>query len=474
MTSPGAPVPPAVPSSVAVVLAAGHGTRMRSALPKVLHPMCGRTLLGHVLAAVEDLTPDRTLVVVGAGRAEVISTLPPHAQPVVQDEQLGTGHAVRVALDVLRADLDDQPAGTVLVVPGDAPLLRAATLAALLAEHERSGAAATLLTADVGDPAGYGRVLRDPAGRVLAVREDRDADDATRAIREVATSVYAFDAGQLRAALDQLGTDNAAGELYLTDAVGLLHTAGRVVSSVRSADPAEAMGVNDRVQLAAARRAMRDRLLTEAMLAGVTVTDPHSVWLGVRVRLAADATVHQNVQLHGTTLIEAGAVVGPDVTLTDTIVRSGARVQRAVCSGADIGPGADVGPFTHLRPGTVLGAGAKAGSFVEMKAAEVGAGSKVPHLSYVGDARIGERSNIGAATVFVNYDGRDKHRTEVGDDVRVGSDTAGSVITEDVPPGALGVARARQRNVEGWVARKRATGQASPHPPPTPPEGDRG
>jgi len=479
-------VTPARPAAV-VVLAAGEGTRMRSALPKVLHTMCGRTLLGHVLAAVGPLEAARTLVVVGAGRERVAATLPGAVEAVIQEEQRGTGHAVRAALGALAGGAP--VSGTVLVVPGDAPLLRPETLARLLAEHERAAAALTVLTAEVADPTGYGRVLRDAAGEVSAVREERDADAATRAVREVATSVYAFAAVDLDAALAGLRANNAAGEEYLTDTVAALRAHGRPVAAWRTEDPAEAVGVNDRVQLAAARRTMRDRLLTAAMLDGVTVTDPQTVWLGVRVRLAADVTVHQNVQLHGETRLEEGATVGPDVTLTDTVVRAGARVERAVCTGADIGPGAHVGPFTHLRPGTVLGAGARAGSFVEMKAAQLGDDSKVPHLAYVGDARIGARSNVGAGSVFVNYDGRDKHHTEVGDDVRIGSDTmlvapvrvgdgaytaAGSVITQDVPPGALGVGRARQRNIEGWVARRRATQEASPHLPPTPPEGDRG
>lgn len=457
------------PLAAVVVLAAGQGTRMKSATPKVLHAMCGRTLLGHVLAAVDPLEPGESLVVIGHAREEVARHLVeqhPRSRAVVQEEQNGTGHAVRLALDAAPG-----VEGVVLVVPGDAPLLSTETLGRLLARHAEIDAAATLLTAELPDPSGYGRVVRDADGQVSAIVEERDADEKTRGIAEVNTSVYAFDAAKLRAALTRITTDNAQGEEYLTDAVGLLVADDEVVVSVVADDWRETVGVNDRAQLAAARRMMRDRLLAFWMREGVTVTDPETTWLGVNVRLEADATVHQNTQLHGHTLIRSGAVVGPNCTLTNTLVDEGASVVNSVCDGAEIGPGATVGPFTYLRPGTRLGPGAKAGAYVEMKAAQVGADSKVPHLSYVGDAEIGERSNIGAATVFVNYDGVEKHRTRVGDDVRIGSDTmlvapveigdgaytaAGSVITDDVSPGAMAIGRARQRNIDGWVERKRA------------------
>ncbi len=452
-----------------IVLAAGEGTRMRSrTTPKVLHRLAGRSMLGHVLAATATLEPGRTLVVVGHAREAVsahVAEVAPAALPVVQEQQNGTGHAVRVALEAV-GPLE----GTVVVVPGDSPLLTADTLARLVTEHERLHAATTLLTAVVDDPTGYGRVLRAPGGGVTGIVEHKDADDAQRQVREVATSVYAFDAAHLRDALGRLSTDNAQGEEYLTDVVGLHADAGLAVAAVTAADPTETMGVNDRAQLADAGTALRDRLVRRHMLAGVTVVDPATTWLDVTVELEPDVVLHPGCQLQGATVVRAGAEVGPDCTLTDTTVGEGARVRRAECVSADVGHGAQVGPYTYLRPGTRLGPGSKAGGFVEMKAAELGEGAKVPHLSYVGDAEIGPRSNIGAATVFVNYDGRDKHRTVVGSDVRVGSDTmlvapvsvgdgaytaAGSVITTDVPPGALGVSRARQRNIEGWVARKR-------------------
>jgi bifunctional UDP-N-acetylglucosamine pyrophosphorylase/glucosamine-1-phosphate N-acetyltransferase len=451
-----------------VVLAAGEGTRMRSATtPKVLHPLCGRTMLGHVVAAVRGLDPQHLVVVVGHAREQVaahLAEIDPAAQAVVQEQQKGTGHAVRVALEAL-----PELTGTVVVVPGDAPLLTPETLADLVAQHELASAATTLLTAVFDDPSGYGRVLRG-GGSVAAVVEHKDADDATLAIDEIATGVYAFDAEALREALGRLTTDNAQGEQYLPDVVGL-HVAGALVVAASVAEDAdEAYCVNDRVQLSEARRLLRDRIVQQHQRAGVTVVDPLTTWIDVDVAIEPDVTVHPGTQLHGRTTIATGAQVGPDCTLTDTEVGEGASVVRAQCAGAVIGPQASVGPYTYLRPGTRLGRGAKAGGFVEIKASAVGAGSKVPHLSYVGDATIGQRSNIGAATVFVNYDGQAKHRTTVGDDVRIGSDTmlvapveigdgaytaAGSVITDDVPPGALGVGRAKQRNIEGWVERKR-------------------
>jgi bifunctional UDP-N-acetylglucosamine pyrophosphorylase/glucosamine-1-phosphate N-acetyltransferase len=368
--------------------------------------------------------------------------------------------------------LDDLE-GTVVVVPGDAPLLTAETFRALLATHQDRDAATTVLTAELPDATGYGRVVRDPRGQVIAIVEHKDADEQTRQVREVNTSVYAFAAGPLREALGKLRTDNAQGEEYLTDVVGLHREAGRTVAAHVVPDAPEAMGVNDRAQLAEAARVLRDRINHRHMLAGVAIVDPATTWIDADVVLEPDATVLQNTQLKGATVVRRGAVVGPDTTLTSCDVGEDAHVRRTTAEGAVIGPEATVGPYSFLRPGTRLGRGAKVGAYVEIKASDVGEGSKVPHLSYVGDATIGARTNIGAATVFVNYDGRDKHRTTVGDDVRVGSDTmlvapveigdgaytaAGSVITQDVPPGALGVGRAKQRNIEGWVERKRGAG----------------
>lgn len=475
----GSPVPdttgwsPAAPPTV-VVLAAGAGTRMRSALPKVLHPLAGRTLLGHVLAAAAGLGPARVVVVVGHGAEEVTAHLAqaaPDALAVVQAEQRGTGHAVRTALEALAGE----PAAEVLVLPGDTPLLTTATLHDLVNARRAAGAAAAVLTEHVADPTGYGRVVREfPDGPLAAVVEQRDAeaagDTATLAVREVNAGCYAFDGALLAQALGRLGTDNAQGEEYLTDVVGLLRGDGRTVVASPAGTPGESAGVNDRVQLAAAGAALRDRLVAAHQRAGVTVVDPATTWLDVDVELEADAVVQPGTQLVRGTRVAAGAVVGPDTTLEATEVGPGARVLRSHCEGAVVGAGASVGPFAFLRPGAVLGEGAKVGAFVEVKASTIGRGSKVPHLSYVGDALIGEGSNVGAGTITVNYDGRSKHRTTIGDRVRIGSNNslvapitvgddaytaAGSALTRDVPPGALGVARAPQRSIDGWAARKR-------------------
>lgn len=458
-----------------VVLAAGEGKRMKSELAKVLHGICGRSLLGHVLVAAAPLSASKTVVVVGHGREQVtqhLKEIDSAASTVIQEEQRGTGHAVRLALD----SLPDETDGIVVVLPGDVPLLNAETLQRLVRRHLETNAAATVLTAKLPDATGYGRVVRDADGHVVAIVEERDADAGTRQINEVNTSVYAFDAAKLRANLGRLTTDNAQREEYLTDVIGLLVSSSEVVASVTAADHVETLGVNDRVQLAAVRRAMRDRIVERWMREGVTIVDPQTTWMGVRVTLEPDVTIHQNTQLHGATHIARMAEIGPDATLRNTTVGEGASVVKSHCTGATIGANASVGPFAYLRPGTVLGDGAKAGAYVELKNAKVGDESKVPHLSYVGDAEIGERSNIGAATVFVNYDGAEKHATVVGDDARVGSDTmlvapvtigdgaytaAGSVITEDVPPGAMAVGRARQRNVEGWVERKRPNSKSA-------------
>lgn len=456
-------MPSARPAAV-IVLAAGEGTRMRSATPKVLHRLGGRTVLGHVLAAAEALDPEHLVVVVGHGREQVAATLTGKARPVVQETQDGTGHAVRVAMESL-----PEVEGTVVVLPGDHPLILPTTLQSLVDEHEAAGAATTLLTVRLADPTGYGRVLRDERG-VLAVVEHKDADEAALQINEINTSIYAFAAGPLRAALGGLTADNAQGELYLPDVVGIHRSEGRVVGAKVSDDPLELEGCNDRAQLAELARRLRDRVVLAHMRSGVAILDPQTTWVDVDVALEPDCTIKPGTQLHGSTRVRRGAVVGPDTTLTDTEVGEGATVSRTEATGAVIGPEASVGPFSYLRPGTVLGPKAKVGAYVEVKASEIGAGSKVPHLSYVGDATIGERSNIGAGTIVVNYDGVAKHRTVVGDDVRVGSNNslvapvtvhdgaytaAGSAVTEDVPAGALAVGRARQTTVEGWVARKR-------------------
>jgi len=443
---------------------------MKSATPKVLHELCGRSLVGHVLASARELDPENLVVVVGHAREKVtahLGDIDPDVRTAVQAEQNGTGHAVRMALEELGGVVD----GTVVVVCGDTPLLTGETLRTLAATHSTDGNAVTVLTAEVPDATGYGRIVRDGAsGAVTAIVEHKDASDAQRAIREINSGVFAFDGQLLADALGKVRTDNSQGEEYLTDVLGILREAGHRVGASVAADHREIAGINNRVQLSEARRILNDRLLTEAMLAGVTVIDPASTWVDVTVTFDQDAVVHPNTQLHGATHIGSTAEVGPNSRLTDTRVGAGARVDNTVSYGAHIGPDASVGPYAYLRPGTRLGAKGKIGTYVETKNASIGEGTKIPHLSYVGDATIGEYSNIGAASVFVNYDGQDKHHTTVGSHCRTGSDNmfvapvtvgdgaytaAGSVITKDVPPGSLAVARGQQRNIEGWVARKR-------------------
>ncbi|WP_310431712.1 bifunctional UDP-N-acetylglucosamine diphosphorylase/glucosamine-1-phosphate N-acetyltransferase GlmU [Streptomyces sp. 3330] len=460
----------AIRPAAVVVLAAGEGTRMKSAIPKVLHEISGRSLVGHVLAAARELDPENLVVVVGHAREKVtahLAEVDAGVRTAVQEEQNGTGHAVRMGLEQLGGDVD----GTVVVVCGDTPLLTGATLAELAATHHADGNAVTVLTAEVPDATGYGRIVRDGAsGTVTAIVEHKDANDAVRAIREINSGVFAFDGPLLADALKKVRTDNSQGEEYLTDVLGILREAGHRVGASVAADHREIAGINNRVQLSEARRILNDRLLTAAMLSGVTVVDPATTWIDVTVTFEQDAVVHPGTQLHGSTHLGEGAQVGPNCRLKDTEVGAGARVDNTVSDSAHIGPHAIVGPYAYLRPGTRLGAKGKIGTYVETKNATIGEGTKIPHLSYVGDATIGEYSNIGAASVFVNYDGQDKHHTTVGSHVRTGSDNmfvapvtvgdgaytaAGSVITKDVPPGSLAVARGQQRNIEGWVARKR-------------------
>ena len=451
-----------------VVLAAGEGTRMKSSTPKVLHSISGRTLLGHVLHAVDGLGAKNLRVVVGAGRElveEHVAKIAPHATTVFQEHRGGTGHATQLALAGIT------PTGTVLVLAGDTPMLTNESLAALLDVHHKGGFIASVMTAEHPDPTGYGRIIRGEDGSLLRIVEERDASDNEKAIYEINSGVYAFDGAQLAGAIGKLKNDNSQGELYLTDVLEILRNDGGSIAAVLIEDFIEILGVNDRAQLAESAALLRDLINDDLMKSGVTIVDPMNTWVDSTASVASDVTLLPGTWIAGSTTVASGAVIGPRTTLVDCTVAAGAQVIESHCTGAAIGAKATVGPFTYLRPGTDLGPSSKAGAFVEMKNAVVGEGSKVPHLSYVGDATIGEGSNIGAATIFVNYDGVEKHHTTVGDHVRVGSDSmlvapvtigdgaytaAGSVITEDVPPGAIGVARAKQRNVLGWVLRKRS------------------
>ncbi len=467
MTDPSTQGPAAQPTAV-VVLAAGGGTRMRSRTPKVLHRIGGRSLVGHVLAAVDRLDPAEVVVVVGHGRDAVaphVLECLPRARTAVQEEQHGTGHAADVGLTEVAAG-----EGTVLVTYADTPLLTADTLRRLTAAHAASGDAVTVLTFEVDDPTGYGRLVRDETGRPQAIVEQKDATVEQLALTEVNSGMYAFDLAWLRNALSRVGRDNAAGEIYLTDVVALAVGDARGVGAVPVADTWETAGVNDRGQLARLGAELNRRVLEDWMRAGVTVVDPATTWVDVDVRLAPDVTLLPGVQLLGATRVDEDAVIGPDTTLSDVTVGAGATVVRTHGSGAVLGAGATVGPFAYLRPGTRLAEHGKIGTYVETKNASIGTGAKVPHLSYIGDADIGEGTNIGAGTITANYDGVAKHRTVVGRHCRTGSDNvfvapvtigdgaatgAGTVVRRDVAPGALAVSSGPQRQVDDWVQRRR-------------------
>jgi bifunctional UDP-N-acetylglucosamine pyrophosphorylase/glucosamine-1-phosphate N-acetyltransferase len=451
-----------------VILAAGEAKRMRSARPKVLHPLCGRPMIAYPVRVARALGA-RVVMVLGRAADEVWAVVSPEAPDgfVEQKERLGTGHAVLQAR-VACGDAD----GALLVLPGDVPLLSEATLRRLVERHVQTGAAATLLTAEVADPSGYGRVVR-VEGRPVGIVEDRDATAAQRQIREIGTSVYCFDARRFWPALAQVTPDNEQSEYYLTDVIGILHRQGQPLEAVVTDDPSECLGVNDRRQLAELSAIMRRRILDRLMTAGVTVVDPSNTYVDDTVTIGIDTVLHPGIILEGRTTIGAECVVSTGCHVSDTTL--GDRVllkPYCVLAASTVEAEAQLGPFCHLRPQSHVGQKAKIGNFVELKKSRIGRGSKVPHLSYVGDTRMGEGVNVGAGTITCNYDGVAKHETVIADGVFVGTNSslvapltigegayvaAGSVITKNVPPGALAVARGRQETREGWVARKQKT-----------------
>ena len=454
-----------------IVLAAGGGTRMKSKTMKVLHQIAGRSMIGHVLRAASALEPTRVVAVVGNQREQVsahIAEIAPDVALAVQETQEGTGHAVRMAWETLTAD---QRSGTVLVAYGDTPLLQGESLRAFVEYHRSRDDAISILSGIVPDPHGYGRIVRGAEGGVEAIVEHKDATPEQAAINEINSGILAFDAEFLEAVLPRIGNQNANGEYYLTDTVSLARSEGRTVGAFVLEDVMQTEGVNDRAQLAALAAEMNRRILDRWMRSGVTIVDPGSTWIDADVKLDPDVTILPGVQLLGTTVVAEDAVVGPDSTLRDVEVGAGAKVVRTHGELAVIGAGANVGPFSYLRPGTELGDGGKIGTFVETKNAQIGAKAKVPHLSYVGDATIGEGANIGAGTIFANYDGVQKHRTVIGAHAKTASNNtfvapvtvgdgaatgAGSVIRRDVPPGALAVTSGPQRHYDEWVQAKRA------------------
>ncbi|HEV7173552.1 bifunctional UDP-N-acetylglucosamine diphosphorylase/glucosamine-1-phosphate N-acetyltransferase GlmU [Pedococcus sp.] len=453
-----------------IVLAAGEGTRMKSATPKVLHRIGGRTLLGHAIAAARSVGPEHLAVVVRHERdlvAAHVAEVDPAAVIADQDEIKGTGRATECALAALPEGLE----GTILVTYGDVPLLDGATLHALVEEHAATQSAVTVITAHLDNPTGYGRILRGASGDVEGIVEQKDATPDQHAITEINSGIYAFDAQVLQQALGKVGTDNAQGEKYLTDVLSIARASGGRVSAHLIEDLWQTEGVNDRVQLARLGKELNRRITERWMREGVTIVDPDTTWVDADVAIGRDTTILPGTQLHGATTIGERVTVGPDTTLTDTEVGDGAEVKRSEAILAVIGPEARVGPFSYLRAGTELGARGKIGGFVETKNATIGEGAKVPHLTYAGDVTIEEGANIGAGTIFANYDGVGKHHTTVGRYSFVGSNSvlvapvtiadgayvgAGSAVTGDVDPGQIAVARGRQRNIDGWVAAARA------------------
>ena len=450
-----------------IVLAAGEGTRMKSKVPKVLHKIAGLPILDHVVHATAALHAKELRIVVGASRELVEAHIQQEFQDatvVAQEHRNGTGHATQLALD--GAPL----IGNVLILAGDTPLLTSETLQEFFEVHSSLGAEASVLTSEVPDPFGYGRIVRGEDGELERIVEERDANPFEKEIDEINTGVYLFDIAALRLAVAGLKTGNSQGELYLTDVIGLLKAAGQKVVAIGSHDYTETLGINDRAQLAECAAIMRDRINQSHLKNGVSIIDPTTTWIDLSVEIESDVTIHPGSAITGATKISTGAVIGPRTTLESVLVGANASIVESWVSQSQVGASAKVGPFSFLRPGTILAENTKVGAYVEIKNSAVGAGSKVPHLSYVGDATIGSGTNIGAATIFVNFDGEEKHQTIIGNDVRIGSDTmlvapvnvgdgaytaAGSVITENVPAGSIGVARAKQRNVLGWVLRKR-------------------
>ncbi|HML50123.1 MAG TPA: bifunctional UDP-N-acetylglucosamine diphosphorylase/glucosamine-1-phosphate N-acetyltransferase GlmU [Propionicimonas sp.] len=450
-----------------VVMAAGAGTRMKSATPKVLHEVAGKSMISLAVDAADALAPQQLVVVVGHGRDLVsahLADIAPHVVTAVQEEQRGTGDAVRAGLAAL-----SQLSGEVVVTSGDVPLLTGQTLVELVQAHRRDANTVTVLTARVPDPTGYGRIIR-AGDQVARIVEQADGSAEELAVDEINAGIYVFDAEALNTGIGALTTDNAQGEFYLTDVITHARNSGGRVGGWLLADYLQTEGVNDRIQLSERNAEANRRILRHWMTEGVTVLDPASTWVHAEVDLAVDVTLLPGTTLAGATSVAAGATIGPDTTLIDVEVGENATVMRSHVELAVIGSGATVGPFSYLRPGTELGTGGKIGAFVETKKAVIGAGTKVPHLTYCGDAVLGEGVNIGAGTIFANYDGVTKSTTVVGDNSFVGSDSvlvapveiapgsyvaAGSTITTDVGPGELAVARGQQRNIKGWVERKR-------------------
>ncbi|MEC0170679.1 bifunctional UDP-N-acetylglucosamine diphosphorylase/glucosamine-1-phosphate N-acetyltransferase GlmU [Paenibacillus graminis] len=455
---------------MAVVLAAGQGKRMKSKLYKVLHPVCGKPMVGHVLDTVKATGCQRTVVVVGHGAEKVKAYVGQDAEYVLQETQLGTGHAVKQAKDLLGGE-----AGTTVVICGDTPLVTAETLEGLMALHEGQNAAATVLTAVMEQPAGYGRIIRGDDGGVQKIVEQKDCTPEEAAVNEINTGTYCFDNAKLFAALEKVTNSNNQQEYYLTDVIGILRAQGDIVLGYQAHDAAESIGVNDRLALSEAENLMRQRINREHMLNGVTIIDPASTYIAADVVIGADTTLYPGTVLKGKTVIGEDCLIGPSSEIEDSVIMNGAEVKHSVLNQAQVGARTSVGPFAYLRPGAVLGEEVKIGDFVEIKNASIGDGSKVSHLSYVGDATVGKNVNVGCGAITVNYDGYNKSRTEIGDDAFIGSNVnlvapvtvgkgafvvAGSTITRSVSENDLAIARVRQENKPGYAEKIRTRAKA--------------
>jgi bifunctional UDP-N-acetylglucosamine pyrophosphorylase/glucosamine-1-phosphate N-acetyltransferase len=445
----------------AVVLAAGQGTRMKSKLYKVLHPVCGKPMVQHVIDQVTKLNIEQIVTVIGHGAEKVKAELGGQSRYVLQDEQLGTGHAVLQAKDIL-----GKSCGTTLVVCGDTPLIKAETMEALFKHHEETGAKVTVLTAQALDPAGYGRIVRNETGLVEKIVEHKDASDEERLISEINTGTYCFDNQALFAALNEVKNDNVQGEYYLPDVIEILKNKGEIVSAYKTADFEETLGVNDRVALAEAERIMRQRINKQHMQNGVTIIDPLTTYIGSDVEIGADTVVMPGSMINGKTTIGSDCKIGPNSEIKDCRIGNATVIRQSVAYESQIGSGVNIGPFAHIRPQSDILDDVKIGNFVEIKKAVFGKGSKASHLSYIGDAEVGSDVNIGCGSITVNYDGKNKYLTKIEDGVFVGCNSnliapvtvgkgayiaAGSTITENVPGDALALARARQINKENYV-----------------------
>lgn len=448
-------------NTYAIVLAAGQGTRMKSDLYKVLHPVCGKSMVAHVIDNITALGTNRVVTIVGHGAEKVEETLGDKCEYAIQEEQLGTAHAVQQAEPLLE-NLD----GTTIVICGDTPLIRTETMAALIAHHNEAGAKATILTAIADDPTGYGRIIRGEDGRVLRNVEQKDATQEEQQVAEINTGTYCFSNRALFETLKRVNNNNAQGEYYLPDVVGILQAEGELVSAYVTDDFSETLGINDRVVLAEAERVMRHRIAVKHMQNGVTITNPDNTYISADAKIGQDTVLHPGTMIEGNTVIGKNCAIGPNSQLIDSVIGDRTVVHSSVIRMSKVGTDTDVGPFAHIRPASNLGNQVKIGNFVEVKKSTLGEGSKVSHLSYIGDAEVGSRVNVGCGTITVNYDGKNKHVTTIEDDTFIGCNSnlvapvtigkgafvaAGSTISKNVPENSLAIGRARQQNKEDYV-----------------------